>query len=87
MHSLLFESSDWRETGDWQAMAKQANVPDLGSFEECILDEATQERLVEDRRLAEALEVTGTPTFFYRFGAHVGFLNEEQLHKLVESQR
>lgn len=38
-------------------------------------------------RLGDALGVTATPTFFYRFGAHVGYANEEQLLELIERSR
>ena len=42
-------------------------------------------------RLGDALGVTVTPTFFYRFGghigAHIGLANEEQLLELIEGSR
>lgn len=42
---------------------------------------------IEDMRLGDALEVTATPTFFYRFGKHVGYADEEQLVELIERAR
>ena len=42
-------------------------------------------------RLGDALGVTATPTFFYRFGdqygAHIGLANEEQLLELIGRSR
>jgi len=38
-------------------------------------------------RLGDALGVTATPTFFYQFGGHVGYANEEQLLELIERSR
>lgn len=87
MHSLLFESDDWQDTGNWRLLAEKVDVPDLAEFERCLGGAAVERRLEEDARLAEALEVTATPTFFYAFGAHVGYLDADQLAELVESIR
>lgn len=38
-------------------------------------------------RLGDALGVTATPTFFFRFGEHLGQANEEQLLELIERSR
>ncbi len=86
-HSLLFESTEWQETGDWKTLAENAGVADLASYESCLMDEATGRRLEEDMRLGEALGVTSTPTFFYQFGRHVGYANEEQFLELIEQSR
>lgn len=86
-HSLLFESSEWRETGDWKTLAELVGVGDLVSYEDCLRGEATGRRLEEDMRLGEALGVTSTPTFFYQFGRHVGYANEEQFLELIEQSR
>ena len=84
LHSLLYESAEWRDTGDWRALAERAGVSDLAAYERCLGSEAAEQRLEEDMRLGDVLGVTSTPTFFYRSGAHVGFANEEQLRELVE---
>ena len=59
--------------------------------ERCLGSEAAGRRLEEDMRLGDALGVTVTPTFFYRFGgqfgAHIGLANEEQLLELIEGSR
>ena len=86
-HSLLFESSEWRDTGDWKTLAEKAGVDDLFSYERCLRGKAAGRRLEEDMRLGDALEVTATPTFFYRFGKHVGYADEEQLVELIERAR
>jgi len=87
LHSLLFESMEWRDTGDWKALAEKAGVGDLVSYEDCLRGEAAGRLLEEDMRLGDALGVTATPTFFYRFGEHVGYANEEQLVELIERSR
>ena len=38
-------------------------------------------------RLGDTLGVTATPTFFYQFGGHIGYANEEQLADLIERSR
>jgi len=86
-HSLLFESSEWRDNGDWKTLAEKAGVDDPVSYEDCLRGEAAGRRLEEDVRLGDALGVTATPTFFYQFGGHVGYANEEQLLELIERSR
>ena len=87
LHSLLFESSEWRDTGDWRTLAEMADVADLVSYERCLRGEVVGRRLEEDMRLGDALGVAATPTFFYQFGGHVGYANEEQLLELIERSR
>jgi len=87
LHSLLFESTEWRDTGDWKTLAEKAGVTDLVSYEHCLSREAAGRRLEEDMRLGDALGVTATPTFFYQFGGHVGYADEEQLADLIERSR
>lgn len=87
VHSLLYESTEWRDTGDWRALAEGAGVSDLAEYERCLGSEAAGQRLEEDMRLGDALRVTATPTFFYQFGGHVGYANEEQLLELIERSR
>ena len=87
LHSLLFESTEWRETGDWTALAEKAGVGDVVSYERCLGGEAAGRRLEEDMRLGDALGVTATPMFFYQFGGHVGYANQEQLVELIERAR
>ncbi|GMV03953.1 MAG: hypothetical protein AMXMBFR53_02350 [Gemmatimonadota bacterium] len=79
MHLLLLETTEWRETGDWSRLAKQAAIPDLGAFQLCLDATDTEQRLSYDRTLAEILGVSGTPTFLSRDRVHVGSLDEEQL--------
>ncbi|MCY3612047.1 MAG: thioredoxin domain-containing protein [Gemmatimonadetes bacterium] len=87
LHSLLFESTEWRDTGDWKTLAEKVGVDDLVSYEDCLQGEAAGRRLEEDMRLGDALGVTATPTFFYQFGGHVGYATEDQLVELIELSR
>ena len=91
LHSLLYESTEWRDTGDWRTLAEMVGVGDLAAYERCLGSEVAGRRLEEDMRLGDALGVTATPTFFYRFGdqygAHIGLANEEQLLALIERSR
>jgi len=87
LHSLLFESAEWRDTGDWKTLAEKAGVDDLVSYERCLTGDAAGRRLEEDMSLGEALGVTSTPTFFYQFGGHVGYADEEELLELIERSR
>lgn len=83
MHSLLMETSEWQEDGEWVSLARWAEVPDVDEFETCLGGNRVERRLLEDRELADALGVTATPTFFHRSGAHVGSIDGERLNGLV----
>lgn len=87
MHSVLFESSGRQESDDWTALAERVGVPDMGRYEECYMGTMAENRLAEDRRLAELLGVTGTPTYFYKYGAHLGYADEDRLLELIERSR
>lgn len=87
LHSLLFESAEWRDAGDWKTLAEMVGVGNLVSYERCLGSEVAGRRMEEDMRLGDALGVTATPTFFYQFGGHVGYANEEQLLELIERSR
>ena len=62
-------------------------VGDLAAYERCLGSEVAGRRLEEDMGLGDALGVAATPTFFYRFGGHVGYANEEQLLELIGRSR
>lgn len=87
MHSLLYGSTEWQDTGDWRTLAEKADVGDLVSYESCLTGEVAGQRLEEDMKLGDALGVTATPTFFYRFGVHVGYANEGELLELIARSR
>ena len=55
LHSLLFGSTEWRDTGDWKTLAEMVGVGDLVSYERCLRGEAAGRRLEEDMRLGDAL--------------------------------
>lgn len=87
IHSLLLTTTDWADAKDWARLAERVGISDLAEFRRCLTSEAVVQRLEEDRALAEALGVTGTPTFFYRYGSRRGYLDEVQLTELLESTR
>lgn len=87
MHSRLLESSDWQESQSWRALAAEVGVPDPDEFERCLASHAVEQRLEEDRRLAEIVGVRATPTFLFRYGTRVGYLELDELRKLLDRGR
>lgn len=87
MNALLFESDDWQEEPAWRVLAAQAGVPDVEEFVRCHDGPEAESRLQEDMALAQVLNVTATPTFFFAYGARVGYLEEEKLVDLLELER
>ena len=72
MSRLLFAQQDSLGTRDWVSFARDAGVPDLAAFEECVkLPADSFARIGAGRELGLRRNVTGTPTVFVngrRFG-------------------
>lgn len=76
MHHTLMTTSDWRQAGDWRAVATTAGVPDLERFERCLSGPTVHARLARDQALARHLGVRSTPTFLSLRGTWVGAPND-----------
>lgn len=87
MNALLFETEEWQDEELWGSLADQAGVPDLLEFSRCHEGNGATAKLEEDKELAEKMGVSATPTFFYRFGSRVGFLNVDELATLIDLGR
>lgn len=72
MHTTLMAAEDWMSEPDWPALGETAGVYDIDSFEACLTDTATLQRLEVDGRLADQLDVKGTPTFVTQHGLFEG---------------
>ena len=62
-HASLLSEDKWMSQGDWDAWGVGLGIEDIKAFRECLVDDATTERIDEDARLAGLLGVTGTPGF------------------------
>ena len=63
MHHKLFASPDHLEQGDFEAYAKELGL-DVAKFRTDMQSQATTDHLAADRKLADSLEVKGTPTLY-----------------------
>jgi len=63
MHHKLFASPDHLEQGDFEAFAKELGL-DLAKFRTDMQSQATTDHIAADRKLAETLDVKGTPTIY-----------------------
>jgi protein-disulfide isomerase len=72
MHARLFEWQNQLGLKPWSEFASAAGVSDLPTFESCIKGTEPLTRVVEGRKLADRLEVRGTPTLI---------INGWQLHR------
>lgn len=62
MHDNLFEQQDQLGLKPWREFATEAGVADLATFETCIQNKDAMPRVIGGRRLAEELDIQGTPT-------------------------
>ena len=62
MHARLYEWQDQFGLKPWSEFATAAQVADAAAFDSCVKRTEPLERVVEGRKLAEQLDVRGTPT-------------------------
>lgn len=65
LSDLLFKNQRYQSSEDIQFMAKQAEL-DMAALEACMAEPLTDQRLRADADHANAVGLTGTPTFFLR---------------------
>ncbi len=63
MHHRLFASPDHLEQGDFEGYAKELGL-DVAKFRTDMQSQATTDHVAGDRKLADSLDVKGTPTIF-----------------------
>ncbi len=63
MHHRLFASPDHLEQGDFEAYAKDMGL-DVAKFRADMQSQATSDKVAADRKLADSLDVKGTPTIY-----------------------
>jgi protein-disulfide isomerase/uncharacterized membrane protein len=65
LNDLVFKNQNYQSPEDIRFMAKQVGL-DMEALEACIADPITAERLKADADAANAVGLTGTPTFFIK---------------------
>ncbi len=65
LSDLLFKNQAYQSSDDIRFMAKQIGL-DLEALETCIADPITAERVKTDIAQADAVDISGTPTFFIK---------------------
>ena len=63
MHARMFANRDHLEQSDLDSYAKDLGM-DLARFHADMQSPATTERIAKDKKVAESLSVTGTPTIY-----------------------
>jgi protein-disulfide isomerase len=62
MHDLLFEQQRLFGSKSWLEFAREADIPSVSDFEACVNDSKIMPRIIEGQRLAQHLDIPGTPT-------------------------
>jgi protein-disulfide isomerase len=63
MHRKLFENPDHLEQGDFESYAKELGL-DLAKFRGDMQAPATTDKIANDRKLGDSLDIKGTPTIY-----------------------
>ena len=85
MNDLLMSTRDWMDDTDWERLARDARVPDLKQFEECLYAPGTEQELARHLAAAEQLGVRATPTFVSHGGVRSGVATLEELVQLTKN--
>ena len=84
MNDLLMSTRDWMNDTDWRRLAREAGVPNLGQYEECLDARGTEQELARQRAVADNIGVRATPTFVSYGGVHSGVATLEELVQLTK---
>lgn len=83
---VLYTKQDSIGILSWESLAASAAVPSTSAFLRCISGAQQAFRLTEDSLAADALGVTGTPTFLVNERRIAGALTEDQLRRIVQDR-
>ncbi len=84
MNHLLMSTSDWMDHTDWSRLVRDAGVPDLLRFEECLDAPSTAHELARHVAVTRDIGVTGTPAFVSHGGIRRGVATLEELEQLAK---
>ena len=85
MHDKIFENQGNMSKAQYSAYAKDLGL-DLGKFEACSSDPATQEWVMKDMAQGEAAGVEGTPSFFINGIQHQGLPTPEVVAPFIKKK-
>lgn len=71
-HEALLSDPKWLQTQDWVGFGASLGITPPTSFDSCMREETTRNRLARDRELADYLRIPGTPTFVSSTQLHPG---------------
>lgn len=83
MHDELFRNQATLGAGQWEELAKAAEVPDLPQFKRCMEAPETSARVDADFSVGRALDVRGTPTVIINGWRFDQWPDEAALRKFV----
>jgi len=85
MRSLLFEKQQDLGVVPWLDFAKQAGILDINQFDACVKDTGPVEGIEQSKKLAENMDVWGTPTIIVNGWKLPLTPSSEDLEKIVEN--
>ncbi len=87
MNHLLMSTRDWMDDSDWLRLARNAGIPDLEQFEECLISSSTEQELAQHISLARDIGISGTPAFVSSSGGvHRGTATLDELVQLAKNR-
>ena len=79
----LFKTAAWQQRTDWQKVAHATGVPDTAAFARCLASPEATMQLGTDEDFAQALGITGTPSFVTRRRVAEGAQSDSALAALL----
>lgn len=78
----LFEPEQPLNDERLRSIAQQLEL-DMAPLEQCMSTEKHKDKLIQEKRQAETMKITATPTFFINGKRHIGLKPYEQLKQLL----
>jgi protein-disulfide isomerase len=80
---LLFAQQDAIGRKEWSRFAAEARVPDVNSFDACMVEQRWADEIERDSRITRELNITVTPTFIINGTMIPGVTPEADLEKWI----
>lgn len=83
-HDHLFAHQESIGKDSWQSFARDAGLPDLGRFEQCMSEKRYASRILDDKRAGRTVGIKGTPSLIINGEVLYGAVAWEGLEKRVK---
>lgn len=82
-HAYLYTNDEWMHDPDWSMLARDSGVKQVDRLIECMETGEVAQAIERDRSAANALGISGTPSFVGPEGVHKGVITRSALNRIL----